>query len=220
MVSFEIFKNKKLFENPVHSRKKRDIVYTKQSFNVKKHFTGNSPPEIFVGRYNYPNVNAGILSPNFYENVEEMSMPEIWHEKRFSIGDILNRRSKLIYGRFKTSIKKAIVGGKFKKMMQEIAMAYKPVSSEFFLKRPPKQYLEINRYSPIITNLAPLEHARLQENPKIKKKVDYLVGDTDSKAISSIVELHKSDIPVSNINKILSAGLLGLKTKRRLVPTR
>ena len=52
------------------------------------------------------------------------------------------------------------------------------------------------------------------------KKVDYLIGDGDNKAINSIVELHKSNVPISNINKILSAGLLGLKTQRKLVPTR
>jgi len=220
--NFEIFKNKKLFNKGGYVRRKRDIIYSKDSFNIKvgKHFSGNSPPEIFVGRYNYPNVNAGILSPDFFEGSEDLSMPEIWHEKRFTIGDILLKRNQLIYGRFKTGIKKAIVGGKFRKMMQEIAMAYKPVSSEFFLKKPPKRSLEINRYSPIITNLAPLENARLQENPKVKKKVDYLVGDTDVKSVSAINELHGSGIPISNINKILSAGLLGLKTKRRLVPTR
>jgi hypothetical protein len=47
-----------------------------------------------------------------------------------------------------------------------------------------------------------------------------LVSDADSKAANSIIELHKSNIEISNINKILSAGLLGLKTQRKLVPTR
>lgn len=213
--------NKKLFKKPAYiSNKKRDIVYTKVSFNVKvkKHFSGNSPPEIFVGRYNYPNINAGILAPNFYENTEEMAMPEIWHEKNFSIADILTKRSQLIYGRFKTQIKKQ--NSKLKDLMQEIARAYKPVSTEFFLKKPPKQNFEINMHSPIITNLAPLDFAKLQENPKVKQKVEYLTSDTDSKSVTAINELYKSSIPVSNINKILSAGLLGLKTQRKLVPTR
>lgn len=220
-MNFEELKNKKLFQSKafVNSNKKRDIVYTKESFNVKigRHFAGSSPPEIFVGRYNYPNINAGILSPDFFDDTEELSMPEIWHEKNFSIGEILARRNKLVYGRFKAEIKKT---NKFTKLMQEISMAYKPVSTEFFLKKPPKQNLEINKFSPVITNQAPLEFARLQENPKIKSKVDYLVSDTDNKATNSVIELHQSNIPISNINKILSAGLLGLKNKRKLVPTR
>jgi len=104
--------------------------------------------------------------------------------------------------------------------MQEVSMAYKSVSTEFFLKKPPKQNLEINTHHPIIGNPAPLEYARLEENPKIKPKVDYLVNDTDNKAVNSILELYNSQIQITNINKILSAGLLGLKTQRKLVPTR
>lgn len=228
--NFEIFKNKKLFKTtgkgsndplgPVQFRKrKKEIVY-QTNFKIKKHFTGSSPPEIFVGRYNYPNVNAGILSPDFHDNTEDLSMPEVWHEKKFGIGDILTRRSKLIYGRFKTGIKKSVIKNKFKDLMQEIAMAYKPVSTEVFLKTTPKQHLEVNKYSPVITNYAPLENARLQENTKVEKKVDYLVGDTHVKSATAMNELHASGIPTSNIQKILSAGLLGLQTGRRLVPTR
>jgi len=80
--------------------------------------------------------------------------------------------------------------------------------------------LEINKHLPLIGNPAPLQYARLQENPKIKPKVDYLVSDTEAKAVTGIKELYKSNIQITNINKILSAGLLGLKTQRKLVPTR
>ena len=52
---------------------------------TKKHFSGSSPPEIFVGRYNYPNIQAGILSPEVVEDTEEMGMPELWHKNKFSI---------------------------------------------------------------------------------------------------------------------------------------
>ena len=221
MVSnFEVFKNKKLFDKPVSFRsRKKEVVY-QTNFQVKKHFTGASPPEIFVGRYNYPNVNAGILSPDFHEDTEDLSMPEVWHEKNFGIGDILTRRSKLIYGRFKTGIKKSVIKNRFKDLMQEIAMAYKPVSTEVFLKKSPSRHLEVNKYSPVITNLAPLENARLQENTKVEKKVDYLVGDTHVKSATAMNELHSSGVATSSIQKILSAGLLGLQSGRRLVPTR
>ncbi len=217
--NFEMIKDKKLFNSPVKFKKKKEIVY-QTNFQIKKHFTGNSPPEIFVGRYNYPNVNAGILSPDFHEDTEDLSMPERWHEKNFGIGDILTRRSKLIYGRFKTGIKKTVIKNRFKDLMQEIAMAYKPVSTEVFLKNNPKQHLEVNKYSPVITNLAPLDNARLQENAKVRKKVDYLVSDDHVKSAVAMNELHSSGIPTSSIQKILSAGLLGLRTGRRLVPTR
>ncbi|MEK6859577.1 MAG: hypothetical protein AABX54_02065 [Nanoarchaeota archaeon] len=190
---------------------------------TKTHFSGASPPEIFVGRFNYPNVNAGILTPDTNlesSSAEELAFPEIWHEKKFSIETILTNRSKLVYGRFKTQIKKVKTDDRILKTMQEVSMAYKSVSTEFFLKKPPAMKMEINRHSAAIGNPAPLENVRLEENPKIKPKVDYLVSDTDAKAATSILELYKSQITNSNIIKILSAGLLGLKTQRKLVPTR
>ena len=189
---------------------------------TKTHFSGESPPEVFVGRYNYPNIQAGILSPDDPElhQTEAFSMPEIWHEKNLSIDEILTNRSKLIYGKFKTQIKQPKTPNYFLRLMQEIGMCYKPVSTEFFLRKPPAKTMEINKHSPIIGNPAPLQYARLEENPKIKPKVDYLVSDTDNKAVNSILELYKSSIEISNINKILSVGLLGLKTQRKLVPTR
>ena len=147
-------------------------------------------------------------------------MPEIWYEKNLQIPQILTNRSQLIYGKFQTSIKKARTQNKFTQLMQEISMTHKPVSTEFFLKKVPKMTLEINKYNAAIGNPAPLESARLQENPKIKPKINYLTTDTDCKSVTAIKELHKSNIQTSHIIKILSAGLLGTKTRRKLVPTR
>jgi len=198
----------------IYSRIKNFIPKT------KKHFSGNSPPEIFVGRYNYPNINAGILSPEAHGDTSELSLPEVWYEKNLQIPQILTNRSQLIHGKFETSIKKARMKNKFTNIMQEISMTHKPVSTEFFLKKIPKMSFELNKYSAAIGNPAPLEHARLQENPKVKPKVDYLTSDTECKSVIAIKELHKSNIQTSHIIKILSAGILGTKTRRRLVPTR
>ena len=140
---------------------------------AKTHFSGSSPPEIFVGGHNYPNVNTGILSPQEYGETEEYSLPEIWHEKNFSIEKILSLRGKLIYARFKSNIKDARREKKLLGVMQEISMADKNVSTEFFLKKTPKQIFNIDRHTPIIGNPAPLLNARLEENPSIPKKIDY-----------------------------------------------
>lgn len=204
------------------------IIYSKIKNYIPKtktHFSGPSPPEIFVGRFDYPNIQAGILTPDNLESesaeeISELAFPEVWHEKRLSIDRILENRAKLVYGKFKTQIKMAKTQNRFIELMQEISLAYKPVSTEFFLKRPPQQKLEISKSLPLIGNPAPLDHARLEENPQVKPKVDYLVNDTDSKSTQSILELYQSQVSITNINKILSAGLLGLKTQRRLVPTR
>jgi len=187
---------------------------------AKTHFSGSSPPEIFVGRVGYPLVNTGILAPQEYGDTEEMSLPEIWYKKNLSIQQILNFRGQLIYSRFKSKIKGAKANKKFLNTMQEISLASKSVSTEFFLKKPIKAQILVDKHVPLIGNPAPLKSIKLEENPFIEKKVDYLVSDTDNKAASSIKELYKSNIPISNIIKILSAGMLGLKNNRKLVPTR
>ena len=191
-----------------------------KQFSIQKdEFSGSSPPEIFVGRNNYPNVNTGILSPVKIGDTEEMSMPELWHEKNLSISDIINHRSQMIYSRFKSNIKSGWSNHNFQ-VMQEVAMTSKPTDMEFFLKKKPQVNVHVSREMPIIGNPAPLKYARFQENPKIEKKVEYLVNDSDAKSAVSIKELYKSGTRISSIIKLLSAGLLGLKKQRKLVPTR
>ena len=182
---------------------------------------GSSPPEIFVGRWNYPNVYAGILSPSEYGDNYCLSSPEYWHERKMPISAILKLRNKLVYGRIQTNIKKAVIDKKFLPVMQEIAMAKNSVANEMNLKKPIKRNEENDtKHIPLIAKAAEISNARLQENPKIENKIDYLVNDTDAKAAISLAELQKSGIETSRLIKLLSAGLLGLKKNRKLVPTR
>jgi len=181
-----------------------------------KEFSGSSPPEVFVGRYNYPNVNIGILSPTEYGNTSSLASPEEWHKNKLTIKEIVSLRDKLIYGRTKNYIKKTT---RFLGTMQEVALTHKSISTEFKLKKPIFTNQERDSNIPLITNAAPIEKVRLQENPKIKPKVDYISGDTDLKAVTGILELQKH-AKISHIIKILSAGLLGRRTMRKLVPTR
>ncbi len=184
---------------------------------VKEHFSGSSPPEIFVGRIGYPYVYTGILAPQEYGSTESYSMPELWHQENASLQDIIAYRSRMIYSRFKANIKekKSLIQG-----MQEIALASQSVSTEFFLKKKPAFKINFSTHTQIIGNPAPLEFLRLEENPKVERKVDYLVNDTEVKASIAVQELYNSGIQVSNIIKVLSAGMLGIKSNRKLVPTR
>lgn len=182
-------------------------------------FSGSSPPEIFVGKWNYPNVYTGILSPTEHGETSIMSSPELWHEKKLQIPNILSMRQKLIYGRTQSNIHKPS-DKKFLPIMQEVAMTHKSVSTEFKLKKPVSKNPEQDSRTPIIPKAAPIESVKLQENAPVKKKIDYLVSDGDLKSAPALVELHKSGIENSSLIKILSAGLLGLTKNRKLVPTR
>ncbi|MBX4212054.1 hypothetical protein KW787_01180 [Candidatus Pacearchaeota archaeon] len=183
-----------------------------------KEFSGSSPPEIFVGRWNYPNVYAGILSPQEHGDTQIMSSVEEWHEKKLPIPDILELRNKLIYGRAQTNIKR--LQEQFLGVMQEVAMTHKSIATEFKLKKAIKKNEENDTKVPLISHAAEVEKVRLQENPQIKPKVDYLVNDVEVKSKTALIELEKSGIPSTTMMKILSAGLLGMKKDRKLVPTR
>ncbi|MFH1290039.1 MAG: hypothetical protein ABIH92_01385 [Nanoarchaeota archaeon] len=196
----------------------------KHSFLIGKpisitEFSGSSPPEIFIGKWNYPNVYTGILSPTEHGNTQVMSSPELWHERKLPIPSILSMRNKLIYGRTQSNIYRPR-DKKFLPVMQEVAMTYKSVGTEFKLKKPVSKHWEKETRAPIIPRAAPIEKVRLEENAPVKKKIDYLVSDGEVKSAPALVELHKSNIQNSSLVKILSAGLLGLTKNRKLVPTR
>jgi hypothetical protein len=189
---------------------------------IKKEFSGSSPPEIFVGRANYPYVFTGIMAPAEYGSTENLSMPELWHKNKIDIPSILSMRSKLIYSRFVSNINqpRSTENPKNFDILQEVAMTSKSVSMEFKLKKKPSIRMQMDNFNPIIGNPAPLKNARFQENPRIEKKVEYLVNDKDAKASIALNELHKSGIEVSSMIKVLSAGMLGIGKNRKLVPTR
>ena len=104
--------------------------------------------------------------------------------------------------------------------MQELALSSKSVSTEFFLAKKPQISFTPSKVFSLMANPAPIKKIRLEENPKVEKKVDYLVSDYDVKATTALQELYSSKIITTHLQKLLSAGLLGVKANRKLVPTR
>lgn len=185
---------------------------------INLEFSGTSPPEVFVGRFGYPYVFSGILAPPEHLDSRFFSMPELWYSEKKSILDILNARSRMIYSRFITNVRKR--ESKLKEKMQEIALASKPVDVNIELKKKPKIKIELDKHVAMIGNPAPLKKVVLESNISVEKKVEYIVEDTDVKAEEAILELYNSKVPISHLIKLLTAGLLGLKFQRKFVPTR
>jgi len=181
-------------------------------------FSGSSPPDIFVGKWNYPNVYTGILSPDEYGDTSKLSSPEFWHSNKLSIPEILSFRNKLIYARTRTNIRNP--SGRFLSVIKEVAMTHKPISAEFRLKNPITKNRENASNFPLIAKAGEISNVSLQENPSVKPKVDYLVNDTDARSTDAMLELEKANISTSSIIKLLSAGLIGRKLNRKLVPTK
>lgn len=195
------------------------IKYWKRTIETAKDFTGTSPPALFVGRYRYPRIFIGILSPPRQdEQAALLDFPEKWYEQKASIEQILNYRGQLIYSRFRSNVKKPT--GKLVEVTQQLAMSKRETDVEVELKKSPKFRFSFDPRITLIGNPAPIASAKLTENPRVERKVDYTISDIDMKAQTAVLRLYKYKLPVSRVQKIFSAGLLGLKIQRKFVPTR
>jgi hypothetical protein len=196
---------------------------------------GASPPGVFIGHFNYPNVYIGPLVP-FQEfdlklNISDnyiLDAPELWFGKEMV--DIILYRSSLVRNNFKTNVRVGRTGRKntpsikVQKLLdasQELAMAARPVDTETKLGKMNFRML-MDNHAPPIGPTGMTEKIEITENVKVHPKVDYCVSDTDLKATNAISEYlyFNGHVPESTIRRIFSAGLLGQKSNRRLVPTR
>jgi hypothetical protein len=179
----------------------------------KQDFFG-AAPNIFIGRYGYPDINVGILSTEQYNNHDA---PLLWSRDNYQIQDIIDLRTGLINSSFKANIKS--FDDRFLELSQEVSLAAKPVDVEINLNKRPFFHLSLTQDTMPHGPRVKLEKARITENPKIPTKVDKVVSDTDMKAADAIERLRK-EYDEHYLTKILSVGNLGVGPERKLVPTR
>ncbi len=196
---------------------------------------GASPPGFFVGHFNYPNVYLGPLIP-FQEfetgldisDYHILDAPELWYGK--NMVDVIRYRSSLVRSNFKTNVflgrkpRKNTPSLKAQKLLetsQELSMAARPVDTETKLERMNLRMMMDNHSLPMGPS-GMTEKIEITENTKIHPQVDYCVSDTDLKASEAISDnlYFKGQVPESTIKRVFSAGLLGEKKRRRIVPTR
>ena len=186
----------------------------------KEEFTSDSY-SVFVGRYNYPNVNVGILEPpQQTEDSWLYDAPNYWAESDFQIPRIVELRSSLINSRFKSNILDVRKNTKFLDISKEVAMASKPVSIEVNLYKKPAFRLNLDSHALPMGPNAQLKQVKLTENPKIHPQSEKVVSDTDLKAGEGLKILYSNKFDENTLTKLLSIGNLGLKKDRKLVPTR
>ncbi len=184
----------------------------------KENIFGSSPPAVFVGSWNYPKVLAGPLVPPL-PSVDSsiMDLPALWLDKPME--EILRYRFTLVRGKRLTDVRSARAPSRFLSTFQEIVMASKPTDTEMWFTRRPRLDVVFSPREPPSGPSASIRRAVLAENPKVPKPVDYVVSDTDLKAVEGAMRLYDSDISQRQITRMFSIGLLGTKRRRRLVPT-
>ncbi len=185
----------------------------KINIKAKKDFFGEAP-NIFIGRYGYPNINVGILSTEEYK---EHDNPLLWSRENFQIPEIVDLRTALVNSSFKANVK--TFNDKYLEMSKEISLAKKPVDVEISLKDKPFFRLNFQQDAAPHGPSVRLKKAQLTENPKIPRTIDKLSND-EVKSNEALSILYKKGYDEHYLTKILSVGNLGLKKEKRLVPTR
>jgi hypothetical protein len=178
---------------------------------------GSSPPSVFVGRFGYPYVQIGPLTPNYYGNTEILDSPEQWYGK--SINEIINYRSQLIRGMIPVNVKKPWKAGKLLDQTRELSLAEHYVETEMKLKKKPTKRFYLSDDVQPIGPTAPLENVDIGYI-KWNRYMEKFYYDTDLKAAPATIKLFENNIPLSNIMRAFSMGNFGVEKNRRLVPTR
>jgi hypothetical protein len=178
---------------------------------------GSSPPSVFVGRFGYPYVHIGPLSPTFYGNTEILDAPEQWFGK--SIDEIIGYRSQLIRGMTPVNVKKPWKAGKLLDQTRELSLAEHYVETEMKLTKKPTKRFYMNGDIQPIGPTAPLENVDIGYI-KWNRHMEKYHYDTDLKAAPATIKLFENDVPLSNIMRAFSMGNFGVEKNRRLVPTR
>jgi Uncharacterized conserved protein len=147
-----------------------------------------------------------------------------WYEEGVSIGDVFERRTSLLNASqtapVETNVHDTWEG--FLGVQREVALADRPVGIEVGLDGTPELDLadSVDDVSAPTGPRARANDATLTENPHVPRPVKKTLEDDDWQATGAMNYLYNRGFDVYEINTILSAGALGKRENRRLVPTR
>jgi len=179
---------------------------------------GASPPSAFVGSWGYPRVLVGPLVPPLRDqDTSIMDASESWLQ--YDLAEILRFRLSLVRGKAARRVLEAREPDNILSVVQEGAMASKPVDTEMWLEKTPTLVSPFSGRAPPSGPSADIRKVELASNPSVPRRVDDLVSDTDVRAGEAIADLYGHGVSQSHITRIFCVGLLGAEERRRLVPT-
>ena len=186
------------------------------SQDVGKELDGSTPPSVFIGSWNYPKIFAGPMIAPQHGDTGIMDRPESWIPEKKSQEEIIRYRLNLIRG--KREVKVTDLGGRFSEMLRDISLSNSSIESEAQFIKAPKGMSFSDEHTPFGPS-APLERFEIG-NARWDPDLEKVYFDGDLKAADAVEDLHQRGLPFSSIQKAFSAGAMGTKKRRRLVPTR
>ena len=192
-------------------------MYKNRPLLEKESFFG-STPNVFIGRFGYPHVNVGILSPT--QDIEQSwysDAPRTWREEQLSIPSIVDLRARLVNARTKADVRSQ---NKMITLAQDTSKSLKPVDVEIALETKPRFSMQYESIATPMGAQATLKHASATENISVKRKVDKMTSATDLVSSEGLSYLHQHGFDEYFLTKLFSTGNLGVAANRKLVPTR
>ena len=194
-----------------YSRQKTQRIY--DSLDI----AGSSPPSVFVGRFGYPKVDIGPLVPAEFGDTSLMDTPERWVGK--SIDEITDFRFRLVRGKFRIDATDFEKYGRIVEDIQHLSLAGSPIDVESkFLTRPNSRIVLDDEVQPFGPS-ARMDTMRVG-NGRFLRTLERNYYDIDLSATEAVVNAYRGGTLISDIEKAFSAGTMGVKGKRRFVPTR
>ena len=187
-----------------------------KSVKVGKDLEGSTPPSVFIGRWSYPKVYAGPMMVGETGDTSIMDSPESWIGEHKTQEDIINYRMNLVRG--KQLIKITDLENPFVEKLQDISLASKSIDSEATFGKRPRGALLTEDSMPHGPS-AVIEKFDI-DAVRWDKQLEKTFYDTDLTAREAVLNLHNKDVPFTAMQKAFSVGAIGIKYKRKLVPTR
>ena len=187
-----------------------------KSVAMGKEIEGSTPPSVFIGSWNYPDVFAGPMVVPEHGDTMVMDMPEAWIPGNHTQEEIIGYRMNLIRG--KQQVNAADLDNRFIGKLQEISLSQASLESEVAFTATPQGQSFSEEHTPFGPS-AGIERFDVEPgrwNPKLERTF----YDTDLRAADAVVDLHKNGVPFSSIQKAFSVGTMGQGRARHLVPTR
>jgi len=179
---------------------------------------GSCPPEIFVGRFGYPNVFIGPMIPPLSSDTSMLSTPELWFGK--SIQEVIDMRSQLVRGKHLVKIDAPAKGlDRISRVVQELGLASSPSDSEMMFTKKPTGTLTLSDNFLPFGPSAPIRSLDIGDY-KVVKPIEKCFYDTDLKAEEGVLNSYRAGVRFSAIQRAFSLGVFGEAKRRRFVPTR
>ncbi len=187
-----------------------------KSVEVGKEMEGSSPPSVFIGSWNYPDVFAGPMIAPRHGDTAIMDLPESWIAKRCTQEEIIGYRLNLVRG--KSMVNVHDLSSRYVEKLQEISLSSSSIESEVAFSSVPTGTTFSEEHTPFGPS-AGIERFEI-EGGRWDPNLEKVFYDTDLRSAEAIVGLHRQGVPFSSIQKAFSVGTFGMDRNRHLVPTR